>query len=90
MEELFEILLEETSMRDEIYQKIEEDCIYEEVCNQYAELEKTLKSQLDEEMYEKVNQLMRLRHKMEFLSENIFYKEGYYQGARMMKDILES
>ena len=28
MEEIFEILLEETSMRDEIYQKLEEDCIY--------------------------------------------------------------
>lgn len=90
MEEIFEILLVESSVRDEIYQKLEEDCTYEESYKQYVELEKTLKSQLDEEMYEKVNQLMRLRHKMEFLSENIFYKEGFYQGARMMKNILES
>jgi hypothetical protein len=39
--ELFEILLVESSMRDEIYQKLEEDCTYEEAYNQYVELEKT-------------------------------------------------
>ena len=41
MEELFEILLVESSRRDEIYQKLEEDCTYEETYNQYVELEKT-------------------------------------------------
>ena len=90
MEEIFEILLVESSVRDEIYQKLEEECTYEETYNQYVELEKNLKSQLDKEMYEKVNQLMMVRHKMEFLSENIFYKAGFYQGARIMKDIFEA
>lgn len=68
MEEIFEILLVESSVRDEIYQKLEEDCTYEETYNQYVELEKNLKSQLDKEMYEKVNQLMMVRHKIEYFT----------------------